>query len=199
MPPAHPFHRGLGFPYTYISLVLCIVGMLLIFRLVWGVIGNRYARFWDFVQPWAKIRLYTQELLRLSPPRYFGHNPLGGLMILAIPATLAEVVMTGLAAGVDEGAVIPFTSWMPRWILKIGEDVHEGAANFLMVLVAIHVAEVIFDGFLTRENLIKSMISGQKIVDQSVEPASKVGAWRSILFAALLVMAWVWMVWKTSF
>ena len=182
--------------HTYLGYV---VGLLVVFRLFWGVVGIRYARFWDFVRPWSVIRSYARKLMRLSPPRYIGHNPLGGLMILAILATLAVVVVTGMAAGVDEGAIIPFFSGMPSWIAKIAEDVHEGFANFLMVLVAIHVAGVIFDGILTGENLIKAMINGHKLIDQSIEPAPRVGAWRSVFLAVLLGMAWVWMVWQTQF
>ena len=63
--------------YTVLALALV--------RVVWGVVGTRYARFADFVYPPVAVKAYLKELLRLRPPpRYLGHNPAGGFMVPAL-------------------------------------------------------------------------------------------------------------------
>ena len=69
---------GLLIVHTYCGY---LIGLLLIARVAWGVAGNRHARFGDFLKPWSETREYLRQLLRPSPPRYVGHNPLGGWMI----------------------------------------------------------------------------------------------------------------------
>ena len=59
-----------------------LIGLLIILRVAWGLIGNRHARFRDFVKPWPETRDYLRQLLHLTPPRYAGHNPLGGWSVV---------------------------------------------------------------------------------------------------------------------
>ncbi len=163
-----------------------LVGLLLLFRLAWGVIGTRHARFADFVKPWSETRAYVAQLLRLRPPRYIGHNPLGGYMILAMLGTLALIVLTGMMAVRGEGATIPLFGWTPHWLAEAAEEIHEVAGNLMMVLAAVHVGGVLVDALLTRENLIASMITGRKdTAGAAVEPGSG-GGWRAAALAAVL-------------
>ena len=60
------------------------IGGLLVFRMVWGIVGPRHARFSDFVRAPTAIRAYLQDLVRLRAPRYLGHNPAGGAMVVAL-------------------------------------------------------------------------------------------------------------------
>jgi cytochrome b len=60
--------------------ILALIGA----RVLWGFVGARYARFSDFVRGPNTIRAYLSDLLRFKAPRYLGHNPLGGLMIVAL-------------------------------------------------------------------------------------------------------------------
>ena len=83
--------------------------------------------------------------------RYLGHNPAGAAMILALLATLAAVGTTGYMMGMD-------AYFGQSWV----EDTHKTLVNLLLVLVAGHVAGVIFSSWRHRENLIKAMITGEK-------------------------------------
>ena len=119
----------------------------------YGVPTAKYRRFRDPVQ----ARAYVAQLLRLKPPRYIGHNPLGGYMILAMLGTLVLIVLTGMMAVRGEGATIPLFGWTPHWLAGAAEEIHEVAGNLMMLLAAVHVGGVLVDGLLTRENLIAAM------------------------------------------
>ena len=60
-----------------------VIGLVLL-RLVWGLIGTRYARFSDFVYPPAAVKAFLGDTLQLRARRYLGHNPAGGAMIILI-------------------------------------------------------------------------------------------------------------------
>jgi cytochrome b len=176
-----------------------LIGLLLVFRVVWGVVGSRNSRFGDFLRPWPETRAYLRQLLRLSPPRYVGHNPLGGWMILVILVTLSLIVLTGMATAVGEGARIPFISALPHWVYDASEEIHETAAHLMMVLAAVHFVGILADWLLTGDNFIKAMVTGRKTVEESVRPTPAVGAWRAVVVATLLLVAGGWMVSQTSF
>lgn len=190
--------------HTYLGYA---VGALLMFRVIWGLGwgvgwglgGNRYAQFGDFIKPWSVTRDYARQLMRFSPPKYVGHNPLGGLMIVAMIVVLAVIVVTGMGAAIDEGVRIAFLDGLPGWMADIAEDIHEGAGELIMIMAGVHVAGVVADSVLTRDNLIKAMITGSKIHDNPNAAAAPVGAWRALVLAGLAGAVWVWLILQTRF
>lgn len=127
------------------------VGALLLVRLVWGVVGSRNARFASFVRGPGVILGYLAALRRGSPPPHDGHNPAGAVMILMLMAALAVVSVTGVLMTTNA-----------FWGNDLVEDLHEGAANLLLGLVAVHVAAIVLTGLLTGENLVRAMVTGRK-------------------------------------
>lgn len=90
-----PVHVGAGY----------LIIALLIFRLVWGFAGNRYARFSGFLCSPARSIAYVRELISRKAKRYIGHNPAGAAMILLLLLNLALTCASGLAVyGADQGA-----------------------------------------------------------------------------------------------
>ena len=142
-----------------------IVAGLVLVRLLWGFIGTRHARFRDFVFRPAVIKAYLFDVLRLKPKRYLGHNPAGGLMIVLLLISLSCTVFFGMGLyAVDENAG-PLAGWLgglgESWE-DIFKEVHEFFANFTLFLVVIHVAGVLAESLLHRENLVRSMVTGRK-------------------------------------
>jgi cytochrome b len=122
---------------------------LVAFRVLWGVVGTRYARFTSFpLSPRAVID-YLRSMLVLSPRHYLGHNPAGSWAILGMLALIAGTALTGWANAIEIG---------PEWI----EDVHEAFANATLALVVVHVGAVIVSSLLHRENLPRAMVTGYK-------------------------------------
>lgn len=151
-------------------------------RVAWGLVGTRHARFSDFIYGPRAVLDYLGGMLRGRPSHHLGHNPLGGLMILALLASLFVTGLSGLALqGAEEGEG-PLASWF----VSVGplvsvaradddgereghggaaealEELHEAAANFTILLVVLHIAGVVLGSLIHRENLIGAMISGNK-------------------------------------
>jgi cytochrome b len=135
---------------------------LLLFRLVWGFIGNEYARFSNFLCSPVKSVIYIKEVAALKAKRYLGHNPAGAAMIMLLLVSLLMTSITGFAVyGADQGAG-PLANMVGSSYEKIWEEVHEISANFTLLLVFVHILGVIVESFIHRENLAKAMWNGYK-------------------------------------
>lgn len=141
---------------------------LLLLRIIWGLVGTRHARFSDFIYSPQTIKSFVKDTFYLRAKRYLGHNPAGGAMILAMIISLLLTTSTGIAVyGIEEQAG-PLANW---FIYKdslwgdILEETHEFFSNFTLLLVFIHVTGVIFESFIHKENLVKSIIDGKKRSD----------------------------------
>lgn len=80
-----------------------IVATLLIFRIIWGFVGSRHARFTDFIYPPADVFAYLKGLIRGRPKHYIGHNPAGGAMVCALLLLLVLTAFAGLKTLGAEG------------------------------------------------------------------------------------------------
>jgi cytochrome b len=124
---------------------------LVSFRFIYGFMGTHYARFSQFVRNPATTVTYAKDVLHHREARYLGHNPLGAIMILALLVGIVAVAVTGWMMTTD-------AYWGVEWV----EEAHELLANFLLVLVGLHVAGVLFSSLRHRENLARAMITGRK-------------------------------------
>jgi len=122
---------------------------LVAFRLVWGVLGTRYARFASFAYGPRQVLSYLKSLLTRSPQRYLGHNPAGSWAIYGLLGLSALAVAAGYATYNDVGG-------------HAMEEVHEALANGLLALVLVHIAGVAASSLLHGENLVRAMITGRK-------------------------------------
>lgn len=139
-----------------------LVGVVVLLRIGWGLVGTRHARFTDFVRNPSVVWSYLQDTLRLRAERYLGHNPLGGVMIVALLVTLAVTVISGLGVYAAEENAGPLAGWITARSEDLWEEVHEVSANLTLLLVMFHVLGVLFSSLAHRENLVRSMITGRK-------------------------------------
>jgi cytochrome b len=124
-------------------------------RLLWGGLGPRtaahYARFTQFVRTPAAVWRYARQLPSHREPRYIGHNPLGGWMVLTLLGCVASTGITGWLLNTDR-----------FW----GDDtlgaVHHWLAWTLLALIALHVLGVVMTSWRHRENLVAAMVTGRK-------------------------------------
>lgn len=154
--------------YTIIGLVL--------FRLVWGVVGSRYARFSQFVKRPATVVAYLKEIASFRARRYLGHNPAGGAMVVALLISLLVTTLSGLAVyGAEEmaGPLAETMQGLPHFAGEAVEELHEFFANFTVLLVLLHVAGVLIASLQHNENLIRSMIHGLKPADDQEETTER--------------------------
>ena len=138
---------------------------LLLFRIIWGVIGTRHARFTDFVCSPAKTLAYLKDAIAFRAMRYPGHNPAGAAMIITMLFSLTATAVTGLALyGYAEfsGPLAGLVSDIPDRPGGLLEAVHEFFAEFTVLLVVLHLAGVVLTSLQHRENLVRSMFTGIK-------------------------------------
>ena len=124
------------------------IGGLLLFRLLWGLLGPQHARFTDFVRPPGEVCAYLLDLVRGKARPHEGHNPAGGAMVVLLLSILLLLMASGLAADVLGGALF--------------EGLHELLANLAILLVGMHIAGVLIMSLMQRANLARAMITGCK-------------------------------------
>lgn len=148
-----------------------VAAVLIGFRLCWGFIGNAQARFANFVKPGAVVP-HVRELIVGRPQQSLGHNPLGGMAVVALLAGVAGVGFTGIAMTSGGG----------------NEELHEALAFGLLGLVVVHVIGVVVMSVLTRDNLVAAMVTGSK-PGQGFPTAARPAPHRMLAnFAALAIV-----------
>lgn len=159
------------------------LGGLLAFRLLWGLVGTRHARFASFVRGPAAVLRYLRSLVSGQPEHHAGHNPAGALAIVALLALGAVLVLTGWSIYHDVGG---------EWL----EELHEGVAGVMLAVVGLHVGAVLLSGWLHRENLVRAMVNGRKQArpDEGIRRP-----WRVLGVLLLLAVLAFWVQqWRTA-
>lgn len=149
---------------------------LIVFRLLWGFFGTRYARFRSFFFRPGDVLVYARSMLGGRPMHYVGHNPLGSVAIWLL-------LGLGLTAGVS--GVLLFEEVGGEAL----EALHEFASNAMITLILIHVAGVAVSSVLHRENLVRAMVTGFKTA--AGEPGiSRSHAWLGALMLVAVIAFW---------
>ena len=169
-----------GGSLSHVSIGWAVMALLLL-RLVWGVLGPTEARFSAFLpNPFAAIA-HVRGMMRGERPRdYPSHNPAGAIMVYTFWLMLAVVTMTGLVmtSGATpmqvaaDNAAVASGDWSAlireggedddSAFGKVAEEVHEVAANLLLILAALHVVGVFVEGRIMRRNLLAPMLLGAR-------------------------------------
>lgn len=167
---------------------------LLAFRLLWGLVGSRYARFSSFRFSAAQAMRYLFAELRGGAQRYLGHNPAGAWMVYLLLTLVALLALSGWAMlGAKEGRGL--FAFLPRLLFKPLHGAHEFLANAMMLGVALHILGVFFTSLMQRENLPRSMLDGHK--HGSAQAAARPAYWGALLLGAWL-LAFVFAYFGTS-
>jgi len=166
---------------------------LVAFRLVWGFVGGGYARFARFLYGPPAGLAYLRDWLRRPdhPARrhYLGHNPIGGWMVLLLLALLAAQATSGLFATDDILFDGPLRKYVSEATSAKLTTWHRYGEKALYICVGLHVAAVLGYLLLRRENLIKPMLTGDKLVPPGHVPADEASAGRPRLVLALVILA----------
>ena len=164
-----------------------IVG-LVVFRLVWGVVGTPTARFATFVRGPVAIAAYLR-----GEWRGIGHNPLGALSVLGLLALVGAQAATGLFTNDDIAFQGPFADWVGKELSDRFHGWHALLQNGLLALIGVHVAAIVFYARVKKENLVKPMITGWAEAPATTTPASRRGGGVvAFVVSALIAGAATW-------
>lgn len=159
------------------------VASLIGFRLIWGLVGSRYARFSQFVRGPAATLSYVGDIAKGRERRFLGHNPAGAAMVVALLVTLSGTAFTGWLMeepGRAETAARQLQLIAPAFADDDDDEgrggggyaeseaegtlkeIHETLANAMLLLIALHLGGVALASYRHRENLVRAMVTGRK-------------------------------------
>ena len=152
------------------------LGGLITFRLIWGFVGTRYARFTSFVKGPSEVLQYAKSMATLKPKHFVGHNPLGAVAIVLLIVSGIAIVVTGYAAFYEIGG---------EWVAEL----HEVASHIMLILVGIHIVGVIAASWLHKENLARAMVNGFK-QGKAADGISRVWVSVAVVLVAAVLGFW---------
>lgn len=168
---------------------------LLLFRLVWGLFGSTTARFSNFVRPLPQVLGYLKGMAGGGKLLYAGHNPAGGLMVIALLAVLLAQAVTGLFATDGVKFSAPLSFWLPEDVSVQVTHWHGLIFNIILLLVWFHVVAVGFYLLVKGDNLIRPMLTGRKHLAHLPEGLELVFAHPvialGVLFCTVLLVAFI--------
>ena len=155
---------------------------LVLLRVTWGFVGSKYARFKNFVYSPSNVIAYLKSIVTGNPKRFLGHNPAGGVMVLALLTVLGTTTLSGMKLYAIEEGEGPFASNVHISLVnqayadsdedehhdeekegeEFWEEIHETSINLLMLLILLHVLGVVLASKQHKENLARSMVTGDK-------------------------------------
>lgn len=147
-------------------------GGIAAFRVLWGLVGSRHARFVNFLRGPTAVFGYLRSLLRRHPETHSGHNPAGGWAVLALLLLVLSTAGSGWAT---------YNDLAGHWL----EELHEGLAAAMLAVVLVHLAGVFSGSLLHGENLVRAMLTGRK----AGEPGEAISSARPL--AAVALLAWL--------
>ena len=123
--------------------------LLILIRLVWGVIGTRYARFTQFLKGPKAVLGHFMAMLRGHPHHDVGHNPAGGLVMVALMLLILVIGVSGYLS-------------VKELLGDFAGEIHESVASLALAVVILHILAAIVMSLMEKQNLVKSMVDGKK-------------------------------------
>jgi cytochrome b len=147
---------------------------LVLFRVVWGVIGTRYARFSDFIKGPTETMYHIKALLTGKQYSELGHNPVGALVMISLMILILLIGLTGY--------------WtVKEYLGNLMSGAHEAISSLALGFVVVHVVAAIAMSFWQKENLVSAMITGKKqgLPEQAIP-------YPQYIIGLLLMLAWAY-------
>ena len=170
------WHRRLG--YTVLVLVA--------FRIVWGFVGTRHARFGHFVRGPRAILDYLRGRTAVAP---VGHNPVGALGVVALLGVLFVQAATGLVANDEIMNAGPFYGWIDPALSNRLTTLHRQSSDVLLALIGLHVLAVAWHVLGRRRPLLKAMLTGRKSAAEVPAEQAIAGSRSALALAIVAVLA----------
>ena len=169
---------------------------LVLFRLIWGFVGTRYARFSSFVRGPAAVLRYARSVVRPPHELHVGHNPLGGWMVMAMLALLLIQAGMGLFSNDDVLTDGPLVRFISKDLSDTISSLHSKNAWVIVALACAHIGAVLFYLLAMKENLIAPMVHGSKHLPatHAAAGADPGGHAKAIALLAMCGLAVWWLV-----
>ena len=155
----------------------CVLALLL-FRLTWGFLGTRYARFKSMLYSPGKIISYARSLFSADAEKFPGHNPLGSLSVFALLGVMLMQAVSGLFSNDEDWYFGPLSDYVSTKTADRLTEFHHLNFNILLGFIVLHILAIIFYLLVKKENLVLPMVTGKKMAgtdDEGEITSSKIG------------------------
>lgn len=168
---------------------------LILFRVIWGIVGTKHARFTHFVPSPKTIINYVKNLKNGNDTPIAGHNPLGSLAVLLMLLLIALQASTGLFIDDDVFSSGPYYETISKDLEKLFNTLHHNTFDILLYVIGLHVLAIVYYWLKKKRNLVLPMITGKKdegSVDKSdAIPHSKLAVALVVAAAVILFVYWL--------
>jgi cytochrome b len=138
---------------------------LVLFRMIWGVVGGHWSRFVNFVPRPTLLWAYVQSLRTNQTTHSIGHNPLGALSVLGMLCVLLLQVLSGLMSDDEITNTGPWVALVPGTWVSLATEYHSEIGKVVLILfVSVHVITVLFYKRVKKVDLITPMLTGDKVL-----------------------------------
>ncbi|MGH6893338.1 MAG: cytochrome b/b6 domain-containing protein [Dongiaceae bacterium] len=170
-----------------------ILAGLVVFRVLWGLVGSPTARFSHFLHwPTAALAYLRNSFGHRQPSYSYGHNAAGGWMVAALVALIGLETVSGMSSTDDVLFDGPLYGRLPNWLSRPLESWHAPLANILLALALLHILVIVVYRLFKNENLLRAMIVGRARLPRSVarmaeQDGGTRGAplWRALICATI--------------
>lgn len=186
---------------NHVQAGYAVLGLVL-YRVIWGIVGSYHARFSNFIRsPLQAVaalrRMFSVRKNTEKDVIYAGHNPAGGWMVVVLLLTLLLQGVSGLGTTDDIFIDGPLVSYLSdEWISRLS-DLHTTLPNLLLALVALHLLAVLLHELLHGERLIKAMLTGVKYLHPKAAqgvPESRMPVMRFLILVLIITGAAYWLI-----
>jgi cytochrome b len=172
-----------------------LVLTLVLWRVVWGLVGGHWSRFINFVPTPARLLHYIRTLRQKHATHNVGHNPLGALSVIGMLSILLIQIVSGFMSDDEIANSGPWTSLVPADWVSMATEYHSDIGKVLLILlVALHVATVLYYKRFKGDDLITPMLTGDKVFSESVHNSRDTRTSR--LFALSVVCGCAYVVYR---
>ena len=133
---------------------------LVVFRIIWGVVGTRTARFTQFLRGPGAVLRYLRTIPTAAAEPHAGHNPLGGWSVVAMLLSLLVQAVSGLFADDEIMTTGPLWKYVSENTASLFNVIHETNALILLALICMHMGAILFYLLRKKQNLIRPMFTG---------------------------------------
>ncbi|MCO4799973.1 MAG: cytochrome b/b6 domain-containing protein [Colwelliaceae bacterium] len=184
-----------GLIEIHIKLGYIALGLVL-FRILWGFYGTTHARFINFLPSVTKFKSYINDTRRGKVSNFIGHNPLGSLMVIFILFAVLLQATFGLFISDDVFSAGPYNGVLSNEIEKLLKSLHSNGFNVIATLSLLHVIAVLYYLFFKKQNLIKPMFTGKKLLnnDNSNDSIRHSRLLRAVIIAIGVIVFVYWLV-----
>jgi cytochrome b len=165
---------------------------LILFRIIWGIVGSRYARYGSFVYKPSEFFAYLKGFFKRDGGKYAGHNPMGALSVFALLIVILVQTGTGMFADDEYYYFAPLNDYVSGSTAGRITEFHGTNAKIMLGIVILHIVAILFYRLYKKEKLVLAMITGKKPDENNIYEAIPGSRLPAAIILALTVFAIVY-------